>query len=126
MHPSLPAELQRFFDPGEQAIPLSVLTTIRDGWEKMLPIGRLGLVQRLEREQTPVLRVLIADLAAAKLLLGVAEKPARDLADNLLLMGASKMPLASGRQTRWHAWDEERRRDIATGRMEREGGLILA
>ena len=124
MSPPLPPELQRFFDASEQAIPQSVLTTIRDGWERMLPIGRLRLVQRLEREQTPVLRVLIADLAAAKLLLGVAEKPAQGLADHILLMGVSGMPAMSDRQTRWQAWDEARRRDIATDRMEREGGRL--
>lgn len=94
---NLPPELQRFFDAIDLAIPQSVLTTISDGWEKMLPIGRLRLVQRLEREQTPVLRVLIADLAAAKLLLGVAEKPASGMADKQLLMEASKMPAASDR-----------------------------
>ncbi|MBF8299449.1 MAG: hypothetical protein HW397_498 [Dehalococcoidia bacterium] len=86
----LPLELQPFFPQIPQGLPPSVLATIREGWEKMLPIGRLRLLQRLEREKSQTLRVLVADLAAAKVLLGVAERPARELADNMLLMGTKK------------------------------------
>jgi len=88
-YPDLPLALQAFFPSAALAIPESIRTTMRMGWDALPEANRRRLVERLEREQNLLLRVVLANITATRAVLGTEDKPSRELSDNAELLRQS-------------------------------------